>query len=91
MKLLTALFNVLQSGNHKIPGNEMVIDCRLAKRSAELKPTFASVMMQSSQFLVQSCLATRLKVADDDSELPYVLDEFLQVLLQVVKFFSHSD
>lgn len=44
-----------------------------------------------SQFLVQSCLATRLKVADDDAQLSNVLDKFLQMLLQIVKFFSHYD
>lgn len=42
-----------------------------------------------SQFLVESCLAAGLEVADDDSQLSNILDKFLQMLLQVIEFFGH--
>lgn len=43
-----------------------------------------------SQLLVEPGLATGLEVADDDAELPDVLHELLQVLLQVVKLLRHG-
>lgn len=42
-----------------------------------------------SQFLAEPGLAAGLEVADDDAELPNVLHELLQVLLQVVKLLRH--
>ena len=46
-------------------------------------------MEDDSQFLVEYCLAAGLEVADDDSQLSNILDKFLQMLLQIIKFFSH--
>ena len=43
-----------------------------------------------SQLLVEPGLAAGLEVADDDAELPDVLHELLQVLLQVVELLSHG-
>lgn len=43
-----------------------------------------------SQLLVEPGLAARLEVADDNAELPDVLHELLQVLLQVVKLLCHG-
>lgn len=42
-----------------------------------------------SQFLVKNGLAARLEIADDDSQLSNILNKFLQVFLQAIKFFSH--
>jgi len=42
-----------------------------------------------SQLLVEPRLAAGLEVADDDPQLSNVLDEFLQVLFEVVEFFRH--
>lgn len=42
-----------------------------------------------SQFLVEPSLAAGLEVANDNAELPDVLHEFLQVLLQRVELFRH--
>lgn len=43
-----------------------------------------------AQLLVEPGLAARLEVADDDAELPDVLHELLQVLLQVVELLRHG-
>lgn len=42
------------------------------------------------QFLVEPGLAAGLEVADDDPELPDVLHELLQMLLQVVELLRHG-
>lgn len=42
------------------------------------------------QFLVEPSLAAGLEVADDDAELPDILHELLQVLLQVVELLRHG-
>lgn len=42
-----------------------------------------------SQFLVEASLTAGLEVADDDAELPDVLHELLQVLLQRVELLRH--
>ena len=42
-----------------------------------------------SQLLVEPGLAAGLEVADDNAELPDVLHELLQVLLQVVELLRH--
>lgn len=43
-----------------------------------------------SQFLIEARLAAGLEVADDDAQLPDVLHELLQVLLQRVELFRHA-
>lgn len=53
----------------------------------------SNVMMSrikyDSQFLVQTGLAARLEVANNDPQLSNILDKFLQMLLQVVKSLRH--
>lgn len=44
---------------------------------------------EASQLLVEAGLAAGLEVADDDAELPDVLHELLQVLLQRVELLRH--
>lgn len=48
-----------------------------------------SYIEEYSQFLVKNGLAARLEVADDDSQLSNILNKFLQMFLQAIKFLSH--
>lgn len=45
----------------------------------------------SLQFLIESCLAARLKIADDNSQLPYIFDKFLKMLFKIVKLLRHVE
>lgn len=53
-------------------------------------PRARTVRERRSQLLVEPRLAAGLEVADDDAELPDVLHELLQVLLQVVELLRHG-
>lgn len=43
------------------------------------------------QFLIESCLAARLKIADDNSQLSYIFDKFLKMLFKIVKLLGHAE
>lgn len=90
MKLLTALLDVLEPRYHEISAEK---NDRTRKHGAYLRNLSggSSKVKHISQFLVESCLAARLKVAHDDSQLSNILDKLLQVFFEVIELFRHCN